>query len=107
MLKLRFVAINATPNLAGVVRRQLSMAPASTHVGSTHCLPDCHFGRFFGGYDMRKQSTANLESVEFAHIVIGQDRRELEDLIEDRVRTGGLRIVKNKAGHRAFAIVSL
>jgi hypothetical protein len=56
---------------------------------------------------MRKQLTANLESVEFAHIVIRPDRCELEDLIEGRVRTGGLRIVENKAGHRAFAIVSL
>jgi hypothetical protein len=60
-----------------------------------------------GGYDMRKQSTANLESVEFAQIVIRPDRCELEDLIEGRVRPGGLRIVENKAGHRAFAIVSL
>jgi hypothetical protein len=60
-----------------------------------------------GWYDMRKQSTANLESVEFAQIVIRPDRCELEDLIEGRVCAGGLRIVKNKAGHRAFAIASL
>ncbi len=56
---------------------------------------------------MRKQSTANLESVEFAQILISLDRCELEDLIEGRVRPGGLRIVENKAGHHAFAIVSL
>jgi hypothetical protein len=56
---------------------------------------------------MRKQPTANLESLELAQIVIRPDRCELEDLIEGRVRPGGLRIVENKAGHRAFAIVSL
>jgi hypothetical protein len=30
----------------------------------------------------------------------------LEDLIEDSIRTGGLDVVKYKAGHRAFAIIS-
>jgi hypothetical protein len=55
-------------------------------------------------YDLRKQWTANLESVEFAHIVIRPDRCELRDLIEGSIRPRCLRVVKNKAGHCAFAI---
>jgi hypothetical protein len=54
---------------------------------------------------MRKQSTANVESLEFAQILIRPDRRELEYLVEDRVRPGRLRVVKNKAGHHTFTIV--
>jgi hypothetical protein len=44
VLKLRFVAINTTPNLSGVVRCQLSMAPAQPGRGRLIACPPATSG---------------------------------------------------------------
>lgn len=44
---------------------------------------------------MWQKAATNFEAVELVQVRIGQDRRELQDLVERGVRAGGFGVVEN------------